>query len=135
MTTTTTLALLALAGAAGSLLRYVAGVLLPARRTLPWGILIVNVLGSGTAGVVVAGLADPVTQLVLLTGFCGGLTTLSTHAVDTVLLIRRGFDEADARREPLTGAGLALAHVAVTLGLSVGAAMAGMALAEALPGT
>jgi fluoride exporter len=129
MTATTTLALLALAGAAGSLLRYTAGVLLPARRSLPWGILTVNALGSGLAGAVIAGVEDPVAQLALLTGFCGGLTTLSTHAVDTVLLARGGVTGADARREPLVRAGLALANVVVTLGLSVAFVAGGMWIA------
>lgn len=75
------------AGATGALLR-TALVRRLARETVPIGVLAANTLASAVGGAVVAlrGSLDPVWVLVLVGGFCGGLSTLSTLAVDTVLL-------------------------------------------------
>lgn len=143
----TALAVLALAGAgaAGSLLRYLAGVALPARSALPWGVLLVNVVGSFVAGLGVAAIDDPLLRLALITGFCGGLTTFSTHAVDTVRLASGelgdagtprgagGETTADARRAPSIRLMIAAANVVVTLALSLAAVAAGLALAGGSP--
>lgn len=137
----TALAVLALAGAgaAGSLLRYLAGVALPARSALPWGVLLVNVVGSFVAGLGVAAIDDPLLRLALVTGFCGGLTTFSTHAVDTVRLASGELGDAgrettaDARRAPSIRLMIAAANVVVTLALSLAAVTAGLALAGGSP--
>ena len=54
-----------------------------ARRTrlrhIPWGLLVVNVLGSAAAGAIVA-LSSGGLRLVLLGGFCGAFTTFSGFA-------------------------------------------------------
>lgn len=84
-----------MAGAIGAVLRWLLSRALPvAPGRLPGGILIVNVVGSATAGFVI-GLAeraaiDDALQLVLVTGFCGGLTTFSTWSVETVELFDGG---------------------------------------------
>lgn len=130
MTALTVLAL-AGAGAAGSLLRYLAGLALPTRRFLPWGVLLVNAVGSLVAGMAVAGLDDGVVQLAVVTGFCGGLTTFSTHAVDTVRLATGetgAQGDADARRGPLARAALATANVGLTLAVALLAVEVGAAL-------
>jgi CrcB protein len=63
-------------------------------RHLPGGILVVNIVGSGLAGAVI-GLAERAAldgdlRLVLVTGFCGGLTTFSTWSVETIELLDGG---------------------------------------------
>lgn len=80
-------ALLVVAGASvGAPARYVAGHYLDAR--LPWGTLLVNVLGSFLLGLF-AGLALDDHQMALLgIGFCGALTTYSALAVKSVELGR-----------------------------------------------
>ena len=128
------LAVLALAGAGalGALLRYLAGVALPARRALPWGVLLVNVVGSFVAGLGVAAIDDSVLRLAIVTGLCGGLTTFSTHAVDTV---RLASGEIGAPERPAAVRwGLAVANVVVTLALALGAVLAGIAAGAALLG-
>lgn len=126
---------LAGAGAVGALLRYLAGVALPARRSLPWGILLVNVVGSFVAGLGIAAIDDPVLRLALVTGFCGGLTTFSTHAVDTARLAlgEIGVDGAHGRAATARWA-VAAANVMVTLALALAAVLAGAAAGASLLG-
>lgn len=90
-----TAAALILAGALGSLLRYLATTLLPSRSEISAGVLLVNVVGSAAAGALL-GVGDAAAigtdlRLILITGFCGGLTTFSTWTVETA-------DRALARR-------------------------------------
>jgi CrcB protein len=83
------------AGAVGAVIRYALSRRYPVRPGhLPGGILIVNVVGSGVAGAVIA-LAERAAlgadvRLILLTGFCGGLTTFSTWCVETIELFDGG---------------------------------------------
>ena len=83
------------AGAIGAVLRYALSRALPERPGhLPGGILIVNVFGSGVAGALI-GLAERAAvdgdlRLILVTGFCGGLTTFSTWSVETIELLDGG---------------------------------------------
>ncbi|HUE59043.1 MAG TPA: CrcB family protein, partial [Acidimicrobiales bacterium] len=69
---------------------------LPTRMgAFPWATLVVNVSGSLIIGLVIAlavERAAPQRYLRPLvgTGFCGGLTTLSTFAVETDSLVRAG---------------------------------------------
>ena len=102
------------AGAIGAVLRYLASRLAARRPGFPWAVLVVNVVGSATAGVVVAlatyaGLSGDL-RLILVTGFCGGLTTFSTFSVETVQLVQSG------------RARTAFASVTANLVLGVGAA-------------
>ena len=109
-----------IAGAVGAVLRYALSRALPVRPGhLPGGILIVNVVGSGVAGALI-GLAERAAldgdlRLILVTGFCGGLTTFSTWAVETIELFDGGRWRA------------AILNVVVTLVLGLAAA-AGMYL-------
>lgn len=103
-----------LAGAVGALARYALSRAFPVRPGhLPGGILIANVVGSGVAGVVL-GLAERAAigedvRLILLTGFCGGLTTFSTWNVETIELATGGRWHA------------AVLNLTVTLALGLGA--------------
>ena len=102
------IALVLLAGALGAVLRYLAS-------HLPWGVLLVNVVGSLIAGLAAAGLTGDA-RLILLTGFCGGLTTFSTFSVETVQAVIEG----RWRRATLS--------VALNLVLGIGAAALGYVL-------
>ena len=84
------IALVLLAGAVGAVIRY----LVSRSVGTVAGVLAVNVLGSAIGGAVLA-LAEREylsadLRLVLLTGFCGGLTTFSTWSVETVQLAMAG---------------------------------------------
>lgn len=91
-----------LAGAAGAVVRFVVSRLAvrwssgpPSRyRDFPWAVLIVNVVGSALGGAVLglaeAGAVSADVRLILLTGFCGGLTTFSTFSVETIQLVLDG---------------------------------------------
>jgi len=76
------------AGAAGAAVRWCTSLVLR-RAAFPWAVLVVNVVGSAIAGAVTA-VAPEGLQLVIVTGFCGGLTTFSTFSVETVQLVERG---------------------------------------------
>jgi len=110
------------AGSLGAVIRYGtarAFAAHPAR--LPWAVLIVNVAGSLVGGVVL-GLAQAGTwsadaRLIVLSGFCGGLTTFSTFSVETIQLALDGRMRA------------AVASVAANLVLGIGAAALGWGLA------
>ena len=108
------IALVLLAGAAGALLRFFTIRLLRA----PWAVLVVNVAGSFLGGLLIGSTSGDV-RLILLTGFCGGLTTFSTFSVETVQLVM----EKKVRTAALSiGANLVLGIGAAALGyLVVGA--------------
>ena len=106
------------AGALGALTRYAAG--LAAARTrnrLSWAVLAVNSVGSLIAGVAVglagAGVLPADLELVIVTGFAGGLTTFSTLSVETVQLAIEGRWRAAAAS---VGANLALGIAVAALG-------------------
>lgn len=111
------------AGSLGAVVRYLLSRAYPVRPGhLPGGILIVNVVGSAVAGVAL-GLAERAAlsadwRLVIVTGFCGGLTTFSTWSVETIELADGGRWRA------------AVLNVLVTLVLGFGAAGAGYLLAR-----
>lgn len=91
------LALIGLAGGAGALARYgLAGwVQRAGGDAFPWGTLTVNMLGCFLFGLVWAlgGEGRPLSsdaRLILLSGFMGALTTFSTFASDTNVLIGVG---------------------------------------------
>ncbi|MFF4899799.1 fluoride efflux transporter CrcB [Streptomyces sp. NPDC001068] len=90
----------------------------------PWGTFVVNVTGCLVLGLLTgaasAGAASPHLQLLLGTGLCGALTTYSTFSYETLRLTE-------------TGAGLyAAANVVASLAAGLGAAFAGVAIAQAV---
>ena len=85
-----------LGGFFGAILRYLMG-LIPLREDLmfPVKTLAVNVIGAFAIGLIVALTAkhsnmNPRLVLFLKTGICGGFTTFSTFALETVDLIQAG---------------------------------------------
>lgn len=123
-------ALVMAGGAFGSAARYLVAVwaekALPA--TLPFGTLIVNVVGSTLLGAILAaGLGDPPrlsaeARLLLGTGIMGGFTTYSTFNAEVLKSLQNG--------ESAKGA----AYVAVTLALCLFGAWAGFAAVRATAG-
>lgn len=110
-----------LAGAAGTLCRYLAGVGLARwSARMPWGTFAVNVLGSCAIGFAMAlfaarGELDSRLRLTLTTGFLGGFTTYSAFAFETIDLVeRRQFGVAAL----YVSATLASAAVACWIGIS-----------------
>jgi CrcB protein len=112
--TASSIALVALGGAAGSVLRYLvsmAGLALFGAG-FPWGTLAVNVIGSAVIGALVAAGLDGQARYLLITGLLGGFTTFSAFSIDTVSLWARA-------------PALAVLYVAVSVGLSIAACAAG----------
>lgn len=77
----TRVALVALAGGAGAVLRWAVATRL--RHGLP----AVNLIGSLVLGVVVVSMAPGTARTVVAVGLCGGLTTFSGVAIDRRLLV------------------------------------------------
>ena len=83
--------LVGLGGAAGSMLRYGASLLmaaLGAQATM--ATLAVNILGSFLLGLLAAACNPGSWMLMATVGLCGGFTTFSTFSVQTVALFQQG---------------------------------------------
>ena len=80
----------------GALLRWWLGTMLNAYfPALPPGTLAANLIGAYVIGVAVAFFASysalaPEWRLLVITGFCGGLTTFSTFSAELVALLQEG---------------------------------------------
>ena len=89
---------ISLGGAVGTLGRYVVSTLsLPISRSLPWGTIGINVVGSFVIGffgtLTLAHGRYPVPEnarLFVMVGFCGGFTTFSSFSLQTLDLLRSG---------------------------------------------
>jgi CrcB protein len=105
----------ALGGAVGAVCRYLISAWLPL-----YGTLLVYMVGSLILGMLVAWSSSlsPELRVLLGTGFCGGLTTFSTFAVETLALPPEK----------------ALANLAANLGLSLTMAWLGLASFRLLSG-
>jgi len=87
---------IAVGASLGAWLRWLLGIklngLFPA---IPPGTVAANMVGGYIIGVAIAFLAasptlSPEWRLLVITGFCGGLTTFSTFSAETVALIQEG---------------------------------------------
>ena len=110
----TSLALVALGGAAGASLRFLVGQAV----VFPMGTVAVNIAGSlaiGALWVLLEGRASQLAPL-LITGLLGGFTTFSAFGYETIALAREGHLAAAAANGGLQ---VALGLIAVWIGLSV----------------
>jgi CrcB protein len=123
---TTTVLWVALGGAIGSALRF--GISewmrrIPALASLPWATLTVNVVGSLVLGWFLRWAVDadvsPQLRAFVAIGACGGFTTFSTFAFETVTLLESGY------------LGRAMLYGALSVGLSLAATIVGFLLARA----
>ncbi|MCE3554013.1 fluoride efflux transporter CrcB [Pseudonocardia sp. RS11V-5] len=115
-------ALLVILGAVvGAPARFLTDRLVQSRHTsgFPWGTFTVNVVGSFILGTVAAATTSPTVTALVVTGFCGALTTYSTFGYETVQLARQGspllatFNAVGSVMAGLGAAGLGLAVGAV----------------------
>jgi fluoride exporter len=104
------LLLVALGGAAGSVLRYLLSLGLSpfGASGIPWGTLTANLVGCFVLGVLLSKIPQltEAQRLVLATGFCGGLTTLSTLEAETLQLSSLGLVRAALYLVASVGLGL-----------------------------
>jgi fluoride exporter len=101
---------------AGALLRWWLGALLNSYLpAVPPGTLAANLIGGYCIGLAIAFFATypaiaPEWRLLIITGFCGGLTTFSTFSAELVTLLQQG--------RGLVAAGAAAAHLAGSIGMT-----------------
>ncbi|MEA9990125.1 fluoride efflux transporter CrcB [Pseudomonas fluorescens] len=90
------LIVIAIGASLGAWLRWILGMKLNALfPTIPPGTVVANMVGGYIIGLAIAFLAasptlSPEWRLLIITGFCGGLTTFSTFSAETVALIQEG---------------------------------------------
>ncbi|MDY7571375.1 fluoride efflux transporter CrcB [Pseudomonas sp. CCC4.1] len=90
------LIVIAVGASLGAWLRWLLGMKLNALfPTIPPGTVVANMVGGYIIGLAIAFLAasptlSPEWRLLIVTGFCGGLTTFSTFSAETVALIQEG---------------------------------------------
>ncbi|NMJ44145.1 fluoride efflux transporter CrcB [Roseomonas sp. JC162] len=110
----TAVLLVAIGGAAGSVLRYLTSVaalewLGPA---FPWGTLTVNAVGSFVIGAMAGAGVEGNARFLLVTGLLGGFTTFSAFSLEATMLWERA---------PV----LSVAYVAASVALGVACCVAG----------
>lgn len=93
----------------GALLRWWLGAQLNSYfPAIPPGTLLANLIGGYVIGIAIAFFASysalaPEWRLLVITGFCGGLTTFSTYSAELVTLLQQG--------RALWACGAAMAHL------------------------
>ena len=116
---------IAIGGAAGSVSRYLLGGMVQSTAAVrfPAGTLAVNLIGCFIIGALTQhymnSQVSPAMRAALITGFCGGFTTFSAFSIETVGLINGG---------EYVKAG---AYIVFSVGISIAATFAGMAVARA----
>lgn len=89
-------ALVFIGGGAGSALRYLIGKNLnPTTTGFPWGTFAVNIIGSLIIGLVFGWILQKSklsndTLLLIVAGFCGGFTTFSAFALESLNFLKIG---------------------------------------------
>ncbi|TYK44476.1 fluoride efflux transporter CrcB [Actinomadura decatromicini] len=119
-----TVLLVALGAALGAPLRYLTDRAVQSRHdsVFPWGTFTVNIVGCAVLGMLTELAPGSGVMAVAGTGFCGALTTYSTFGYETVRLIEDGSGT------------YALLNALMSLAAGLGAAYAGMAVAQAIVG-
>lgn len=87
---------ISIGAALGALLRWQLGIKLNSLfPTIPPGTLVANLVGAYLIGLAIAFFASfsalsPEWRLLIITGFCGGLTTFSTFSAELAVLLQEG---------------------------------------------
>jgi CrcB protein len=87
---------ISIGAALGALLRWQLGIRLNSLfPTIPPGTLVANLIGAYLIGLAIAFFSSfsaisPEWRLLIITGFCGGLTTFSTFSAELALLLQQG---------------------------------------------
>jgi len=87
---------ISIGAALGALLRWQLGIRLNSLfPTVPPGTLVANLIGAYLIGLAIAFFSSfsaisPEWRLLIITGFCGGLTTFSTFSAELALLLQQG---------------------------------------------
>lgn len=117
--------LVAIGGAAGSVLRYLTSVLTQkyVASLFPWATLITNIIGCFVIGILMGWLtknqlADSNLKWLLVTGFCGGYTTFSAFGYENIALLQGQHS------------GLAFLYIAASVIVGLLAVWAGLLLAQ-----
>ncbi len=84
-----TIWLVGVGGALGASLRWALGTTI-ASGDFPTATLVANVVGAGLVGWLIAARPGPKVLALLATGFCGGLTTMSTFSLETARFVDDG---------------------------------------------
>lgn len=113
-----------LGGALGSMARHGVNILVTrlAGVAAPWATMTVNLVGCGVIGLLAGLIAvervpmSPEARMFVFVGILGGFTTFSSFGLDTLVLVRDG------------RAALAIANVAIQVGVGLGAVALGYAL-------
>ncbi|MBA3884463.1 MAG: fluoride efflux transporter CrcB [Acidobacteria bacterium] len=119
---------IAIGGALGAIARYGVGVVAVAGAgtAFPWGTLAVNIAGAWVLGLLMCVLprstVRPSVRAGLTIGFCGGFTTFSAFAHETVVLSREG---SQSLAMTYVVASVALGVMAISAGMAVGALLVG----------
>lgn len=112
------------AGGLGATMRYVSTAVFAPKNSFPLGVLLSNLIGSFFAGLAAAALTDsllsPDMAFIVVVGFCGGLTTMSSFAVDTVTAMTTGTWKSAALNISVTTiGGVSLAALGYLLGVNL----------------
>jgi CrcB protein len=120
---------IAIGSALGGVARYLLGGLVQrvSAGSFPTGTLVINVTGSFLLGLLYRYASEsaaitPELRAALTIGFCGGYTTFSTFTYETIRLLEDG------------EVGRALAYVGLSVGVSLGAMVLGLAAGRELVG-
>ena len=83
---------IAIGSALGGMSRFALGSWIVERygTTLPWGTLVINVVGSALIGVFATAVKPMPWRQFLMVGLCGGFTTFSSFSLETLGLLREG---------------------------------------------
>lgn len=114
MVNVTAVLMVALGGAAGSVMRYLTSVAAIALLgvAFPWGTLTVNAVGSFVIGAMAGADVEGNARFLLVTGFLGGFTTFSAFSLEATQLWNRS-------------PGLSVAYVAASIALGAACCIAG----------
>ena len=109
---------LVVGGMAGASSRWALGELLQSSSWWPWGVFVANALGRFVLGLVLTSpLRRPAMATALGTGFCGGLTTLSSLTLEVARLADQGaWSRSITYLLTTTVVGLSMAVAGVKLG-------------------